>query len=166
MKTAGILFVFAASICAGCYASYNIKAQCRTVRLLETLLEDFMIYIRYQSLPMEDLLALFAEHENYQEIAFLQRVRAAFRPEMPSHLLWCEEVRRDGQIVPPAQEILCALGNVLGTTDVQGQLTALETHRLQMHKLADTMQENCQKKGALYRHLGLLAGAMLAVLLL
>ncbi len=166
MKLIGIGCVFLACACCGLLVSRHIREEARRVEQLAMLLEDFRIYIRYQCLPLEELIGLFAEHDSYKEFAFLKGVKEKFSTEEPPMKIWCEQVRQDPAVAEPAKAILCELGNALGTTDVDGQLSALETHRLQMQKLADTMQENSKKRSALSRNLGVLGGAMLAVLLL
>ena len=49
---------------------------------------------------------------------------------------------------------------------MEGQLAALELHRRRMDALADELKTISDKKGELYRRLGVLLGAMLAVMLI
>ena len=65
---------------------------------------------------------------------------------------------------PEVKEVLLELGEELGTTDLEGQLSALSQAHIQLQRFQDTYRVTYQKKGKLYRSLGLLAGLLLAVL--
>ncbi len=108
---------------------------------------------------------MFAQHKNYGDFTFLKRAEAEFCTGIPLHEIWCDAVRADNNVPKAASDILCALGHVLGTTDMQGQLAALELYRHQMKALAEEEKACVLKKGELYRRLGVLGGVMLAVLL-
>ncbi len=108
---------------------------------------------------------MFARHRNYSDFTFLKRTETEFCTGIPVHEIWCDAVRADNNVPKAAADILCALGNVLGTTDMQGQLAALALYRHQMNVLAEEEKTCVLKKGELYRRLGVLGGVMLAVLL-
>ncbi len=161
-----MLLLFLACSGAGFLAAGRIRTQAANTELLTALLGDFMTYIRYQCLPLEELLAMVAAHPNYTVFSFLRRTSEGFCTAEHPGVLWSEAVEADTAVAAPAKEILRALGASLGTTDVQGQLAALELHRAQMQALAAEMKKNSHKKGKLYSQLGVLAGAMLALMLL
>lgn len=166
MRTVGMLLLFCACSGAGFCAAHRLRKEAAHTEQLAVLLGEFMTYIRYQCLPLEELLRLFAAHPNYEAFTFLKASSEGFCTAQPPDVLWREAVTADEAVVPPAKEILCTLGNTLGTTDAEGQLAALALHRNQMEALAADMKEGCHKKGTLYCQLGVLAGAMLALLLL
>lgn len=165
MRWLGIFCLFLTSAGIGLYAARRIRTRYHQTRLLSALLEDFSTYIRYQCTPLEELLHLFAEHPNYGSFSFLGQVSREFCTGTPPRILWQDAVAADAAIIPQAEEILRSLGNILGTTDMQGQLAALELYRRQMDALAEELYESCQKKSELYRRLGVLLGAMLAVMM-
>lgn len=164
MRLAGIICLFMTCTGIGIYAARRLRTRLRHAQCLAALLCDFSTYIRYQCTPLEELLYQFAEHPNYREFTFLRRVSTAFCPGTAPGILWKEAVSADPAVFPQAAEILMALGNVLGTTDLEGQLAALELYRRQMDVLAEELKAACDQKGGLYRRLGVLLGAMLAIL--
>lgn len=166
MKWLGIFCLFLTSAGLGMYAARSLRTRLRHTRQLSALLTDFAAHIRYQCLPLEDLLHLYAEHPNYSAFTFIKRVSREFCTEIPMCILWKDAVSADDAIVPEAKTILTNLGNVLGTTDLEGQLAALALHRRQLDELTEQLKETSQQKGELYRRLGVLLGAMLAVMLL
>ncbi|MBQ7003810.1 MAG: stage III sporulation protein AB [Oscillospiraceae bacterium] len=161
-----MLLLFLACSSAGFLAAAKLRRQAAQMQLLTALLCDFMTYIRYQCLPLEELLNLFAAHPHYRSFRFLHRTAEGFSAAVPPSLLWQEAVAEDAAVPPQAQAILHALGTMLGTTDAEGQLASLEMYRMQMQTAADEMKEQSHKKGTLYCQLGVLAGAMLALLVL
>ncbi len=166
MKWLGIICLFLMSTGIGLYASRQMRTRLKQTEQLVALLNDFSAHIRYQCTPLEELLYLFAKHPNYCDFSFLEQVSEGFSAETPPCTLWKNAVDADTAIVPKAKEILGTLGNVLGTTDMQGQLATLELHRGRMELLVIELKESCYKKGELYSRLGVLLGAMLAVMLL
>ncbi len=166
MKLVGILCIAGVCISTGMMASRHIRDEARYVARLVMLLEDLRIYIHYQCLPLEELIAKLADHPQYQDFVFLQRTKAAFHSDRLPMAIWCEQVRGDPWVSAPAGEILLSLGSVLGATDIEGQLSALQSHAIQMQKLAEETKERNGKRAALSCQLGFLSAAMLAVLLL
>ncbi len=166
MKWLGMLFLFLMSTGFGVYASHRMRTRFIHTQKLNALLADFSSHIRYQCTPLEDLLYLFAEHPNYTEFSFLQNISARFSTEIPPQMIWHESIADDPAITPRAKDIMYAVGNTIGTTDVQGQLASLELHRKQMEVLASELKENYRTKGELYQRLGVILGIMLAVILL
>lgn len=166
MRWVGIFFLFLACTGTGLYAARQIRTRYRHTQQLSALLGDFSTYIRYQCLPLEELLHLFAEHPNYADFTFLQNVSRAFCTGTPPRILWKDAIAEDTAVSHEEAVILCGIGNVLGTTDMQGQLAALELYRSRMDALAESMQERCRKKSELYPKLGILLGAMLSILLI
>ncbi len=166
MKMLGIICTVLFCCGAGMLVSLSIRERVRHTEQLAMLLEEIRVRMQYQQLPIDEMLSLFAVHPNYQEFQFLQHTQAALSADEPPMQIWCEEVMRDSAVVPAAKDILCDLGNILGTTDLDGQLSALSVHRMQLQRLSDEMRENCRKRGTLSCQLGGLAGAMLAVLLI
>lgn len=166
MKWFGIICLFLTCTGIGIHAAGRMRTRYRHTQQLSALLGDFGTYIRYQSTPLEELLHLFAEHPNYTELAFLKNVSRAFCTGIPPRILWQDAIAEDNAVSQEEAAILSGIGNVLGTTDMQGQLAALELYRSRMDALADTMQENCRKKSELYPKLGVLLGTMLALLII
>ncbi len=166
MKLIGIACIALVCACIGVMVSRRIREETQYVERLAMLLEDLRIYIHYQSLPLDELLTMLSAHCSYRDFAFLRKTQAGFSGDGLPMELWCDAVREDPCVIPEAGEILCSLGTVLGATDTEGQLSALEAHAVQMRRLSAETKERNGKRAALSCQLGVLGGAMLAVLLL
>ncbi len=166
MKLLGLFCILLACTGAGLYASARLKRETRAAELLMAWTEDCAACIRCQNTELRELLGQMAVHPNYSRFGFLKAVSEGLSPGTPPQEVWQRAVRSDPAVPARVQEILCSLGNVLGTTDTQGQLAALELHRIQLRAAAGESRERYTVQGKLYRSLGLLGGAAAVVLLL
>lgn len=161
MKIIGILLIFFCCAGSGIYAGYHVKHQVRICSRLLHLLEDCMIYIRYQNLPLPELFDLLAGI--YPDFDFLRNLQ--FSCDSLPEQVW-EQALQECDLPDDARKLLLSLGCELGKSDMQGQLSVLELYRMQMQNLLETYQADCGKKCHLFRSLGWLGGAMLTVLLI
>lgn len=166
MKWIGILCLFLMCSAIGFYAAGKIHARYRSTQKLAALLNEFSTMLRYQCTPLEELLVQFAHNPNYSEFSFISDICNGFSVNISPGLLWESSVCNDPLVMPSAGDILCSLGNVLGTTDMQGQLAALEMYCSRMEAAAEDIKTDCIRKEELYRRIGVLIGAMCAVLMI
>lgn len=166
MRTAGVLCIVLLGAAAGLTASGRLRRQASSAGKLVSLLSDLAVCIRYQRLPMEELLAAMAERRDYADYSFLRTISSRMEPGISPAELWRSAVRADAAVPDAAAAVLCSLGDVLGTTDLDGQLAALELHGTQLRQTAEQYRTLYQDRGNLYRWLGILGGAMLGLLIL
>lgn len=165
MKFIGILLLFLASSGAGLYASQSLRNDVRRTETLIALTEECSAYIRYQQPELDELIRILAQNSMYRDFAFLQNFCEQLNPCSEPSFVWCQAVRNDNAVPVQTKEILDSLGHVLGTTDVDGQLSALEMHRTQLQQALSICRERYQKQGKLYQSLGILTGCMLGIFL-
>ncbi len=163
MKLAGLLMLLCGCVTAGILASRNLRQQAEITGKLGSLLDLLAAHIRFQSLPLEDLFALAAERPELMQLTFLQGL--SFAPDIPFSAAWEQAVRKSDILPATTVPILLSLGSSLGTTDAQGQLSALAVHRQELLELEQDMKEKYRSHGALYRKLGILGGITLVLLL-
>ncbi len=165
MKLLGILLIAGACTGIGFLAEQRLRQETRAIEQLIVLLESTAAYIRCQSPELCDLLLLL-EGDCGGAFGFLHEVGEGLQPGISPSTLWSDAVKRDTSVPKAAREILCSLGSVLGTTDKAGQLSAIALHRERLLQAAGESRERTLRQGRLYRSLGMLGGAMAAVLLL
>ena len=122
------------------------------------------ILMQYQMSTLGELLDTFSNRSVYQEFQFLSQTAAHMQQQTPFVQAWSEQVQAEKHLSPEVKEVLLELGEELGRTDLEGQLSALSQAHIQLQRFQDTYRVTYQKKGKLYRSLGLLAGLLLAVL--
>ena len=166
MKLAGIVCIVLACACAGYLASLRLREELHALELLCVWTEDAAACIRHQRTELGELLGYLSEHPNYRRFGFLREVCLQLSPMTPPDALWERAVCADRAVPATARESLIRLGKALGTTDCEGQLAVLALTRTQLTQAAADAREVCRTKGKLCRALGLLGGAMAAVMLI
>jgi len=135
----------------------------RETLLLEItqLLESMAVQIRYRALPLAELFGALNGGE------FLEHVGAGFhaRPDINYREAWNEAVNFFPEL-SEEREILLSVGNSLGGSDTAGQIAMLELNKNLLQTRLGAASETAQKKGAMYRSVGLLTGLGLAIMVL
>lgn len=163
MKLLGILCLVLACTGAGIYAARKLKKEVTAFEQLISLTEQCASVIRCQSPELAELLRQLGEMGQFH---FPDAVRRGLAPGVSPSVLWRSAIWNDSAVPKAAREILCSLGEVLGTTDLPGQLSAIALHQERLERAATESRERCLRQGKLYRSLGMLGGALLAILLL
>jgi len=125
------------------------------------LLESMAVQIRYRALPLAELFGALNGSE------FLETVGAGFhaRPNINYRDAWNNAVDSFSELAEE-REILLSIGNSLGGSDVSGQIAMLELNKELLQKRLGAASETAQKKGAMYRSVGLLTGLGLAIMVI
>lgn len=166
MKLLGIVLLVLACAGTGYLAALHLRDDQRSLELLCAWTEDAAACIRHQQTEVSELLEFLAAHPNYRRFRFMSDILDKLSPMSAPGVLWEAAVSSDSAVPAAARHILISLGQTLGTTDCEGQLAALTLHRTQLVQAAQEAREVCQTKGKLCRALGLLGGAMAAVILM
>nr|WP_242823071.1 stage III sporulation protein AB [Ruminococcus flavefaciens] len=68
----------------------------------------------------------------------------------------------------PAEEkkLLIDFGNILGTTDIEGQISSIAAQITLMEGLREQRMAEYRQKGRLYRSLGVMAGVMIGIIII
>jgi len=78
---------------------------------------------------------------------------------------WREAVQTDAALSVDSKQLLCELGEELGTSDLYSKREILERYRSRLQQQEAAQREASQKKIKLYQSMGLLAGMAIAILL-
>ena len=128
-----------------------------------------MLYdrLRFLQPPMTGLVAAVADMEQFSGTEYLQLCRSRMAQETPFPTAWRTALEESGpQLGQEHLEALLPLGEVLGCTDLDSQLTSIRhTVNLLENQLAGA-REYREKHSKLYRSLGVLGGMAVAIVLL
>lgn len=166
MRLCGIVLLVLACAGAGYAAANRLREEQRSLDLLCGWTEEAAACIRHQQTELAELLRYLSVHPNYRRFRFMTDILDKLSPMTAPRSLWENAVASDSAVPASAKPILVDLGQMLGTTDCEGQLAALRLHKTQLAQAATDAREIYQTKGKLCRALGLLGGAMAAVVLL
>ena len=73
---------------------------------------------------------------------------------------------RDKSVPDEEKAVLAELVEVLGTTDVQGQVSCIASQLVRMEELRELRRQEYIQKGRLYRSLGVMAGVSVGIILI
>ncbi|MBR7037937.1 MAG: stage III sporulation protein AB [Oscillospiraceae bacterium] len=166
MRVLGVICVLLACAAAGRYAARRLKDDAEAQSCLIALTEDAAALIRCLQPELPDMLLELAEKPIYRRFTFLRTAGEGMCPGTPPADVWTAAVEADTAVPREARPILVRLGTTLGTTDVTGQLAVLSLIRTELAQTAAAAKERSRTQGQLFSRLGLLGGAMVAVLLL
>ncbi len=164
MKLLGCLLLLTMCIGSGMYAASRLQARTRRLQLLVQLINDMMQELRY-TLPTVDVLTAHLQAQPcYQSLDFL----AAFDDTSPAQSFperFAVAVA-SANYSPEETDILQQVGATLGSTDLDGQLSALTLCKSRLENLLTQSTERLRSHGNLYRSMGVLCGLFLVILLI
>lgn len=163
MKLIGAMLLLSACVCGGCYAAGLLD---RRVKILQTLIQltDAIMTELQSRLPyISELLPELANRPAFSGLCFL-RDAAADAAQFPES--WNTAVQQDGTLCDEAKAILTTVGQTLGSTTIDGQLSALRLCEKRFTALHAEAAEYARQKGTLCRSFGFLGGIFLVILLL
>ena len=161
MKWIGMLLIMVSAAETGCYAASRLRTQADQLRLLRQMILAMMSELKHTLPLVPDLLRSLAAENEYQSLEFLQYAaqNAERFPEC-----WTEALKTDNALSDNVRSILQTVGNTLGSTTLEGQLSALELCAEQIEKLQETHEEQVKQRGKLYQSCGILGGIFLVIL--
>lgn len=132
------------------------------------LMEQMQTYLRYGQMPTTEMLERFSAGESFAELTFLRDCLSEMRCGCLFPEAWKNSVRRfqTGRLSNRDREILENIADILGGSDFESQIEALE---LNISLLRQNLQEAITEKntvGKLYRSLGVLLGIGAAIFMI
>lgn len=147
--------------------SSGLSARIVALENIGALLEIFSVSIRFKH---ETVLRLIEEAESSSScnrLGFLSTVRERFIASGNFPLAWKESVLEwfPNYLKPEDKTLLLEIGDFLGGSDIDGQLSNLQIKMETASKLLHEAEEEKKRKSKLFRSLGVLGGAFAAILL-
>lgn len=149
----------------GYYFSKRLKM--REEQLCETLLfiKELTVQIRYTNAKIGDILKNASDNIAYRNLYFVTDCILLNENE-DFHLIWQEGVKKQPFLNQRDKELLFALGEHLGETDSEGQLSFLEMTEAMLAEQREEAREERSTKSKMYRSVGLLCGLALGIMVL
>lgn len=145
------------------------SAMCRRVKNIELLInlaDDFSNMIRYNAMTISELIQQTSQNSIYGNIDFIKKISERSAEEYDIHSIWNEEVRKSLFLKKEEMDIMLLFGDMLGTSDISGQLSSIELYRKKLEYLHSGLRKDYERKGRMYCSVGLLSGIMAGILLL
>lgn len=161
---AALLFS-AAGAAAGAAGSEKLRHDRDISRSIGTLLRHISSLIRSTGMDVYRLSSELKRTECLSGLGFIRKLPERFEPETDYHSLWHDAV--DGESYKSDEKrILYDLGDELGSSDIAGQLAAIDRLEQEIADIEAARTEDLNKKGRLYRSVGTLFGVMAGILII
>lgn len=167
LRLAGLLLLFSSATLTGFYCAAELQEQERLLRHLATYLRQFSLQLDCLRAPPAQIAQQLARQQEFCGERLLVSLGQSFLPDgsfggaLGRALAACPGLRKSG-----VDELLLPLGDVIGVRELSTQLAAIASAVLLLEQRQSVAKDACEKKGGLYRRLGMLAGVLLVVVFL
>ena len=106
------------------------------------------------------------KRENFSALCYIYKLSEEYSGERDFHSEWRELLLSETHIPQEEKGILLDFGELLGTSDIEGQLNSIATQRSLMQECSQHRSEEYHSKARLYRSVGVLAGVMAGIIVI
>ncbi len=164
MKLLGCMLLITVCAWGGSCAAANLKKKSLHLRLLIQMVTDMINRLRYDLPTVTELISHLHKQSCYADLPFLRDCLQA-EPTDPFSHRWAQAVICR-HYPEEEQAVLLQIGEILGSTDVEGQCNALLLCRSHLEALLHPAEEKQHSHSTLYRSMGVLSGLFLVILLI
>lgn len=107
-----------------------------------------------------------SRNPDYKDFDFIAEIVELSDDNYNIHEIWEQSVEKSLILGKDEAEIMLSFGNMLGTSDISGQLSSIEIYKKRLEFLLSGLRKDYESKGKMYRSLGLLLGIMTGIVLL
>lgn len=150
---------------AGLYFSFKLKEREKIMSEVILLIKELSVQIRYTNSEIGEMLRTAARNEAYERLRFVALCGDTENGDN-FHLKWNEGVKNQPYMTARDREILTALGDRLGETDSDGQLSYLEMTEELIKGQREQASADYLNKGKLYRSVGILCGLAVGIMII
>lgn len=169
VKITGIFLVMAGCIGIGWYLSGKAMRRIRLLEEWEGLLQLLYGELDYAGSDLPDLIRRISRQSRDTQ-NFWKRIDSALRQEDPGRIcgIWQRELQHRDWMVLQEQErrILGELGEMIGQTDRQTQLHAIQLYQQRLKDVLKQAKDAYQGQARVYHVAGITVGSFLVILLL
>lgn len=165
LRVIGVLLIFSACCCTGINMSLKMRKKLERLELFRRMTDETATLIRYRGLTVREIMTQLRSNAAYTGLDFLQSGDYSDRSH-PAAEIFMECTREDMCLSAEEKRFLIRFASELGTSDVKGQLSAISILSEELDVMIKAQSEKYAVKGRLCRSMGILAGAMLGILII
>lgn len=133
---------------------------------LSAMINEMEILIRFRAMRINDLINELSEQEMFRNFLFMNNLNEYLSDEsMNINECWCVASKKTLFLSEDDKRILFSIGEQLGGTDIDGQLSMLALNKTLAQRNLSEAQEEFRIKGRMFRNIwglcGIAAGIML-----
>lgn len=165
LRFAGVFLIIIFFFALGLKASDRLKKYCESCNLIEEALNQIAVMIRYRSFNIYIISSELKKSTSLSKLEFIKKLPEKFDSQNFFDI-WCNAVESDSLIGEEEKKLLKSFGENFGTSDIEGQLSNIDMIKEKLNIISEKRRSEYEKKGKLYRSIGLLAGIMTGILIL
>ena len=158
------ILIFAVFFVMGTLAGICVADKLRqyrdTAHEIHAMLDHISVLVRYRGLDVYEICSELKNSDSYRHLNFIEKLPTNFVPGENFHELWRDSVTCESGIGSDENKCLVSFGNVLGTSDTDGQISAIETVIESIKLIEHRRDDEFRQKNRLYRSVGMLFGTM------
>lgn len=164
IKWLGMIVLIIACVMTGFSMSDRVKRHYSHLKMIDSMLNEIDIMLRYNACTLNELFSHLKSCSELKKLDFLHfdfgstsDLREAAVKKIDETSMELSEEEKDN---------LSAFFRELGSTDIEGQLAIVNHYKEYFNSRAAYAYEECGTKCRLYKSLGALGGAFLAVIII
>lgn len=169
LKIAAAVLIVAAFASAGGYFALLDKKRAETLENILLMLSITETQLRYSRMPVSDLLKSLCENNALSGLGFLKECREllCFGESFPC--AWKKSIEASSELkrlLPETYDNLLVLGDEIGATDLDGQLSRCEYYNCLFTGVLSERREKSKRSAKLFPPLGMLLGISAALFII
>lgn len=168
-KITAAVLIAAAFACAGGYFASLDKKRAETLEDILLMLSITETQLRYSRMPVSDLLKNLCENNALGGLGFLKKCRELLCFGESFSSAWKKSIEASSELkrlLPETYDNLLVLGDEIGATDIEGQLSCCEYYRSVFSRVLTEREEKSKRSLKLFPPLGLLLGISAALFII
>lgn len=162
---AAFLFT-AAGAAAGASLSLRLREEREICREIGDVLRSSALQIRYRGMDVYELSSGLKCKSGLDDLTFLRELPDSYSYGEDFHERWKSALDNQPRLPDEERRLLSRFGELLGTSDIDGQLASISLLEAELSGLEAKREENYLRKGKLFRCVGVLVGAMTGILII
>lgn len=133
------------------------------------MIEELSLQIRYRALPVYELANALESSKGLEPLRFIGKLCQHIEEERDFSVAWSNAIRSckdQSSLKDDDIKILISVGNELGKSDIDGQISTLSLYRDMLSRSLASAIDEKHSKGKMYRNLGALIGVGIAIILI
>ena len=167
-KIFAAVLIIAAFASAGRYFALLDKKRAQTLESILLMLSITETQLRYSRMPVSDLLKSLCENNALTGLDFLRECRELLCFGESFSSAWKRSIEASAELkklLPETYDNLLVLGDEIGATDLDGQLSRCEYYNRLFTRVLSERQEKSRRSAKLFPPLGALIGFSVVILL-
>lgn len=168
LKIVGGILIVLSSYLIGVWWANTLKNRVEDIRAFEQALKELKNEISFYSNILSEAFSKIAHNANYRISGILKDMSQNLKTK-PSNIAWREAIKANYKNTYLESEdinIILTLANLLGVSDVKGQICNIENVLLKLQNQEKKAEMLRQKNETLFKNLSILLGATIIILLL